>query len=106
MRHGTDAWVNVSNGDNAMSVWCKAPMLDQVKFLGDYKHNGDILQIDGVFNRACPAHGGEPDIHASKVKIIKEGCLLKESISLRKTSLAILLFLLILAVTIAFRKRI
>jgi hypothetical protein len=104
MKRGDHAWVNVNDGDNAIGIWCTGAMLECVKFLGDYKHSGDILEVEGMFNRACPAHGGELDIHAAKVKVLKPGFSIGEKVDLGKTGLTIFLFLLTLAITIAFRK--
>lgn len=106
MKRGEYAWVNVNDGDNAIGVWCGHSMLAPLKFVGDYKHNGDILEVEGMFNRACPMHGGELDIHASKVKFLKAGFPAREKVDPGKAGLAGLLFLLTLAVTVAFRKRI
>lgn len=106
MKRGDHAWVNVNDGDNAIGIWCKGSILETVKFLGDYKHSGDILEVEGMFNRACSAHGGELDIHANRVKVLKTGFSIKEKVDLGKTGLTIFLFLLTLAVTIVFRKRI
>jgi hypothetical protein len=106
MKRGDHAWVNVNDGDNAIGIWCALPMLEPVKLLGGYKQIGDILEIEGMFNRACPLHGGELDIHANRVKVLKPGFSLKEKIDPGKTGLTIFFFLLILAVTVVFRKRI
>jgi hypothetical protein len=106
MKRGDHAWINVNDGDNAIGIWCKALMLEPVKFLGDYKNNGDILEIEGIFNRACSVHGGELDIHANKVKVLKAGSSRGEKVDPGKTALAIFFFLLTIAVTVVFRKRI
>lgn len=106
MKRGDHAWVNVNDGDNAIGIWCKVSMLEPVKFLGDYKHAGDILEVEGMFNRACPMHGGELDIHPNKVKILKAGFSMKEKVDLGKTGLTIFFFLMTLVITIVFRKRI
>jgi hypothetical protein len=106
MKRGEYAWVNVNDGDNAIGIWCKVSMLEPLRFLGDYKHNGDILEAEGMFNRACPMHGGELDIHANKIKFLKTGFPTKEKVDLGKTGLAAFLFLLVLAATVVFRKRI
>jgi hypothetical protein len=106
MKRGEYAWVNVNDGDNAIGIWCKASMLTIVNTLGNYKHIGDILEVDGIFKRACPMHGGELDIHANKVRILKAGFPVRERVDPWKTGLAAFFFLLALTVTIAFRKRI
>jgi hypothetical protein len=106
MKRGDHAWVNVSDGDNAIGVWCREADLAPVRTPGDYKHKGDTIEVEGMFNRACDLHGGELDIHADRVKLLKAGFAKRERVDARKTSLAFLLFFLVLSVTIAFRKRI
>jgi hypothetical protein len=106
MKRGDYAWVNVNDGQSAIGVWCDSHMLDDVKFLGTYKHKGDMLEIEGIFNRACPVHGGELDIHANKVKVTDAGFPVMERIDLRKAALAAFLFLMTIAATIVFRRRI
>lgn len=106
MKRGDYAWINVNDGDNAIGIWCKAAMLDRLKLVGDYKHAGDILEVEGMFNRACPAHGGELDIHAGTVRVIKAGFPRSEKTDPGKAGLTIFFFLLTIAVTFVFRKRI
>lgn len=100
------SWVNLNDGDNAIGVWCKSSQLAPIKFIGDYKNRGDMLEVEGKFNRACPMHGGELDIHADSVKIVNSGFSLKERISQRKLTLSTALFLITLSIVVIFRKRI
>jgi len=106
MNRGENSWVNVFDGSNAIGVWCESASLKDVKFLGDYKHKGDMLEVEGVFNRACPAHKGELDIHALKVNIVEQGYRVEEHIDTRKIYLAVIIFLLTLLAIYVFRKKI
>jgi len=66
-------WINISDGKNAIGVFCKKEFFCGIRFTGDYSHKGDILEIRGIFHRACPEHGGDLDIHAIKMTRLKEG---------------------------------
>lgn len=106
MKRGAYAWINVNDGDNAIGVWCKRDVLEGVTFLGNYKTKGDILLIEGIFNRACQEHGGDLDIHADTVTVQKQGRAVSETVNRKKVRYAVLLFFLTLMIVMLFRKRI
>lgn len=105
MERGDYSWVNVFDGSNAIGVWCKSGLLKDVKYIGDYKHKGDILEVEGVFNRADPGHNGELDIHAIKVTVVERGYRVEESVDKRKINLSVIIFLLTLLLVYIFRKK-
>jgi hypothetical protein len=105
LNRGEYSWVNLNDGINAIGVWCKSSQLEMVRFAGDYKKKGDVLEVSGKFHRACQVHNGELDIHADTVKIIKNGYIVKEIIDFERIkSFAILFFVTILTI-IFFRRR-
>ena len=106
LHRGDNSWVNLNDGFSAIGVWCRAADLKSVKFIGGYEYKGDVLRVEGIFNRACSIHGGEMDIHAKKIFIVKEGYGCAESMETRKLIFAAVLFLAILATVTIFRKRI
>jgi len=106
MRRGANGWVNVNDGDNAIGVWVNVSELDRIKFLGGYKSKGDTLEISGIFNRACQEHGGDLDIHADTMAVIKAGYNTHEVIDRKKVRLALALFLTTILVVAVFKKRI
>lgn len=67
------AWINVEDKFNAFGIWLPANMVNTVQFMGNYKTTGDYLRIKGIFHRACRQHGGDMDIHASSIEILKLG---------------------------------
>lgn len=72
---GSYAWVNVSDANNsAIGIWMNADTARKISVLGHYGMRGDTLLVTGTFNRACPDHGGDPDIHAGTVVITRSGC--------------------------------
>lgn len=89
MVRGEQAWIhlnddsyylkNVEEGahlggyNSGMAVWIGAPLARQIQNFGDYKHEGDVVKITGTFNAACPEHGGDMDIHATALAIVKSG---------------------------------
>jgi len=53
MLRGRYAWLNVNDGNNALGVWLDASLLEGVSLGGSYKTKGDIVEVTGVFRRAC-----------------------------------------------------
>jgi len=91
MVRGNFAWVNLSDGENALGVWMEAALTKEIKFTGDYKTRGDNLEIVGVFHRACLEHGGDLDIHANSLRKISSGRVIKEKLNSDKFNLSIIL---------------
>lgn len=73
LSRGAYSWINVSDGSNAIGVWVQSDETSAIDNLGGYTTHGDTVRITGVFNRACPEHGGDMDIHAASIEIIQEG---------------------------------
>ncbi len=73
LSRGEFSWINVSDGSNAIGVWVQSEAISAIDSLGNYTTHGDTIRITGVFNRACPEHGGDMDIHAASIEIIQEG---------------------------------
>ncbi|MBP7215680.1 MAG: DNA-binding protein [Candidatus Omnitrophica bacterium] len=92
------AWVNVHDGAVAIGVWMPRTLTQIIALTGSYKSKGDIIEVTGLFNRACLEHGGDLDIHAQAVQKITDGRLLSRRLSPDKTNLALGLgvFLLLL----------
>ncbi len=102
---GEYSWINLNDGSNAIGVWCKSSLLGGVKFAGGYKSHGDMIEVNGVFNRACSMHNGELDIHANTVKILKHGYLVERTIDTKSIKSAIILFIALCFTVIVFKKR-
>ena len=91
MCRGQYCWVNLHDGNAAIGVWMPKEYAQIINYRGSYKQRGDWLRISGIFNRACPQHSGQLDIHAEEVWQIKEGQAIREEFSLRRRNLAIVL---------------
>jgi len=72
-------WKNIEEGakldgyNSGHAVWVPANLAMKIRFFGDFKHEGDVVRIVGTFNAACPQHGGDMDIHASTLEIVRPG---------------------------------
>ncbi len=73
LSRGKYSWINVSDGSNAMGVWVQSDAISDIDMLGGYTTHGDTVRMTGVFNRACPEHGGDMDIHAKSIEIVQKG---------------------------------
>ncbi|MEW6378406.1 MAG: hypothetical protein AB1611_02230 [bacterium] len=107
MHRGTHCWINVNDGPQALGIYCPERLVKSIRFIGDYKYNGDTIEVTGTFHKACPQHGGELDIHAEELKIIKTGDRRPHLVTQSKIRMAIALFactLLVLGLHI-YRKK-
>ena len=85
------AWINVSDGMNAIGVWLPASELAKVERFGSYRWKGDRLRVVGAFNRACPEHGGDLDIHARSVEVLVRGSPIEHRVPRERVAAAALL---------------
>lgn len=67
------AWVNIFDNGVAIGVWCRAEEARSISFVGDYTHQGDIVEGVGIYHMACPEHGGDTDIHALSLRVVEKG---------------------------------
>jgi len=108
LERGEYAWINISDMTNAIGVWVKRSDIRPIEFYGDYKNRGDTVQITGVFHKACTEHGGDVDIHCSRIEIVETGHYTAEQLSIHKlifAALAILAFIFVLAVYYRLKKK-
>lgn len=93
MDRGEYNWINVSDGNNAIGVWVKSSDLKGINIVGRYNSKGDIVKIVGAFYRACPEHGGDFDIHASKIELIEKGYQISHAVEPFKGIVAIIVLI-------------
>lgn len=107
MNQGDHTWINVSDGNNsAVGVWTETGSLSGVTLAGRYDIRGDTVKVTGVFHRACPDHGGDFDIHAVSVELVKPGYAVVHDTAAWKIALAAVLFIgACLCVFLAVRTR-
>jgi hypothetical protein len=104
MMRGDFAWVNVSDGNNAIGVWLSRELAEKIKFTGSYHSIGDQLEITGTFHRNCTQHGGDMDIHAQDMRIIQSGKAVSEELNTTKRN-AVYTLLVVLVMVIIFVRR-
>ena len=91
MPRGAYAWVNLLDTNNAIGIWAPSNLSKDILYLGSYKSKGDVLEVTGIFHRACPEHGGDLDIHAQSLSKINSGRPVSEKLNLSKRDLSLML---------------
>jgi hypothetical protein len=99
------AWINVNDGSNAIGVYLPIEMTKDLDVFGDYNHIGDIVLVEGIFYRNCDEHGGEIDIHATSLTIVKEGYKVDREVSVWKFAIAFISFSLSIIVLFVYRNK-
>jgi len=91
MVRGGFAWVNAYDGINAIGIWVPLAFTREIVYTGSYKAKGDIIEVTGIFNRACPEHGGDLDIHAQALRKLASGRVVRETLNPSKVKQALIL---------------
>lgn len=105
MNRGDFAWINVSDGSNVIGIWLPVNMAEKIQYLGRYGVEGDTILISGVYYKACPEHGGDLDIHASSIEIVKSGQVIEWDHNYQKSFLYAGVFVLaIMFIVFIFKK--
>jgi aspartyl/asparaginyl-tRNA synthetase len=104
MKRGDYSWLNISDGSNAVGVWGKNSIIEEVTALGNYKQKGDTVKIQGEFHRACSEHGGDMDIHINNLTIIEKGQKVPQPLDYNKIKILSLLSLAAFITSIIYYK--
>lgn len=83
--------------NTGMAVWLPAGLTEEIEYFGDYEHEGDIVEVEGVFNAACPEHGGDMDIHATALSVLEQGHEVVDEVKPQKVVWAVVLAVVALA---------
>ena len=106
MKRGGYAWINVSDGSNAIGIWIPFEETEKIEYTGQYRYKGDTVKIIGIFNRACPEHGGDLDIHAKSIEVIERGHEIKRNTNFYGLIAGAILFIIAMTLTlIIYRKK-
>lgn len=100
MERGSHAWVNVNDGTMAIGIWMTKEAARTIIHSGSHKAKGDTIIIQGVFNRSCPEHGGDLDIHAHNFRIISSGHTTIDPLTKQKLIPGVVLSLVLLVLLI------
>lgn len=117
MIRGGEAWLHVNDDryatqpipagaapvgyNSGHAVVASPQMAAVVQVFGDHRHNGDLIEVTGVFNAACPVHGGDMDVHATAIRVVGRGSEIAEHLDRRR--LVVLVVLSLVAATLAAR---
>jgi hypothetical protein len=104
MNRGDYSWININDGGNAIGIWLRKSEAEKVRTYGSYRYVGDTIEIIGTFHKACKEHGGEADLHAESINILKGGYSVKEHFDLIKIIVSILLSFITLIILIILLK--
>ena len=102
MVRGNNAWVNLNDTKNAIGIWLASGLTKEVSYTGSYKFKGDIIEVEGIFHRSCLEHGGDLDIHAKSIKLIKKGHEIEEFISPAKVNVVITFLIICLTLAVIY----
>jgi hypothetical protein len=91
MIRGEYAWINVLDGKNAIGIWAGKDLVKDIAYMGSYKFKGDVVEVSGIFHRACLQHGGDLDLHAQSLTKIIAGRPTQETPNFKKRNIVILL---------------
>ncbi len=91
MKRADFAWVNVNDGISAVGIWVPLSLAREIIYTGSYKAKGDVIEVSGIFNRACLEHGGDLDIHAQTLRKIDSGRFTRERLNPAKGNQALIL---------------
>lgn len=70
---GESAWIEVSDGANTIGCFVDSEDARCIAHTGQYGERGDLVEVAGIFHRACPEHGGDLDLHVTAFSIVQGG---------------------------------
>ncbi len=100
MKRGNFSWVNISDEKNAVGVFLENSIGSNIIFTGDYDHRGDMVEVKGIFHRACRQHGGDLDIHADKITKLTNGYKVIHRADQKKVKAALWLMAILFCLTV------
>ena len=91
-------FVNVMDQEfNALGIYMDKSMVAKITHYGRYGTRGDFVKVSGIFHKVCTQHGGDTDLHADEIQILKKGEIIpKPKVSPVKIILSFLLPLIVL----------
>lgn len=104
MNRGDYSWININDGSNVIGLWLSNSETDKIHYYGDYKNSGDVIEVTGIFYKACKEHGGEPDLHVTGIHIVKDGYKVIEQLSGNKIISSIVLSIITMVIAFVFFK--
>lgn len=105
MARGDHSWINILDSGTAVGIWADNDRLPEIAYLGNYDAIGDRVYITGIMHRACPEHGGDLDIHAETIVLVKKGIPISHPLDLTRLCAAIAFSLSGILLAVLWRKR-
>lgn len=90
-------WKNIEEGaklggyNTGHAIWVDARLAKKITFYGNYLYEGDIVKVTGTFNSVCRDHGGDMDIHADTLEIVRIGHPVKHIVNFKRAWLGLVL---------------
>jgi hypothetical protein len=72
-QRNVEAGGSLTGYNSGQAVWIPAPVASAITVGGDYKHQGDMVRVGGVFHTACAEHSGDMDIRTDALTISRPG---------------------------------
>lgn len=98
------SWVNVLSGGTALGVWMPTEAVP-VETLGKYGVRGDTLRVTGVLNVSCAKHGGDFDVHADSIELVRRGGSVEDPVGWWKLGVAAVAGVAALGQSLLYRRR-
>lgn len=67
---GDNRWINVLDEGVAIGVFAPQDAIAGIDGYGEWGREGTRIEVTGVYNVACPDHGGDLDVHATEIKVL------------------------------------
>jgi hypothetical protein len=80
--------------NSGQAIWLPAELARRVRLFGDYRNEGDAVRVSGEFHAACREHGGDMDIHATGLVVVREGHAVTHRLNSRRLGIGLGLLLL------------
>jgi hypothetical protein len=93
MEKNIEEGASLGGYNSGHAIWLSAELARKIRILGDFKHEGDIVKVAGIFNAACREHGGDMDIHASSMEILRVGHPVHHVVNTDRIMVAAVLFI-------------
>lgn len=97
---GPDEEMRRAGTNTGIGVWATADQASVIDRFGDYRRHGDLVEVTGVFHAACPQHGGDLDLHAASLHIVRAGYATAHPLTPSRTIAAAILAVLTLALLV------
>jgi hypothetical protein len=96
-------WVNILDEGVAIGVVADPRLLESIDGYGEWSRIGTHVEVTGVYNVACPQHGGDLDVHASQIRVLAPSETVEHPIMPAKAAAALVALGITLAIAARYR---